>query len=173
MRYEKVWISSTEYCIRETAPDGGERFVVEDQPDFLDWLADGNELEELPYVPPPPAPEPTLEEVKALKLEELVNARNNAIDNDGAEYNGLRFWADKGSKSDIHFAIMAYDETEHLEPFWKAMDGLLPISSRADLIGIATAIGLHVSAQFSKYFELIARAEAAGTIEEVEKVEWR
>jgi len=120
---------------------------------------------EVPYVP-------SLEEVKNYKIDELVLARNNSIDNDGAEYKGFRFWADKGSKSDIHFAITTFDETGHLEPFWKAMNGIFQITNRSDLIGIASAIGNHVSSQFAKEFMLISKVQSATTVEDVQLINW-
>ena len=116
-------------------------------------------------------PVPTLEELKAAKLAEIVTARNNAIDKEGAEHKGLRFWADKGSKSDILFAIMAYEKTGHLEPMWKAMDGIMPIESADDLMGIAEAIGLHVAAQYATEFALAELVKAAETAEELDAIE--
>jgi hypothetical protein len=107
---------------------------------------------------------------KRVKLKEIADARNAALDNGGAEYKGLHFWTDKGSKGDVLFAIAAYDKTETLEPVWKAKDGLLNVESIADLTGIAAAVGQYVKAQYAREFELIAKIQESETIEEVEKI---
>jgi hypothetical protein len=113
-----------------------------------------------------------LETARVLKLAEITAARNAALDSGGAEYRGLHFWTDKGSKSDVLFAIAAYDKTGALEPVWKAKDGLLAIESVDDLIGIATAVGLYVKAQYAREFELIALVQAAESVEDLEAVVW-
>jgi hypothetical protein len=109
---------------------------------------------------------------KQVKMKEIADARNAALDNGGAEYKGLHFWTDKGSKGDVLFAIAAYDKTEALEPVWKAKDGLLVIESVDDLIGIAAAVGQYVKAQYAHEFELITLVEAAETVEEVQAIEY-
>ena len=117
-------------------------------------------------------PDNYLEIVKERKLVQIIASRNNAIDTEGAEYKNLHFWSDKGSKSDIQFALMAYDEEGHLEPYWKAQDGILAIESRDDLKGIAKAIGEHVAAQYAKEFALTVQVNVAQTIEEVNSIIW-
>lgn len=51
--YVKVWISSTEYRIRQIRDDGIIRFVDEDHGGYLQWCAGGNVPEEIPYVEQP------------------------------------------------------------------------------------------------------------------------
>ena len=113
-----------------------------------------------------------LKKVKAAKIAEIVDARNNAIDQEGAPYKGFHFYSDKGSKSDVLFALSAYEMIGHLEPFWKAMDGIFPINTPEDLIGIATAIGNHVAAQYAKEFQISAQINEAITVEQINAITW-
>jgi hypothetical protein len=112
-----------------------------------------------------------LDEAKSRKRAEITAARNAAIDNGGAEFKGLHFWTDKGSKSDILFAVAAA-QMGTLTAAWKAKDGILPIADISDLTGIAEAVGLFVEAQYAIEFGLLAQIDAAGTVEEVEAVTW-
>lgn len=52
MIFKKLWISETEYKIRQFRDDGTERFVDEDHAGYLRWLTAGHTPEEVPYVPP-------------------------------------------------------------------------------------------------------------------------
>jgi len=52
MLFKKIYISETEYKIKQYRDDGTERFVDEDHAGYLRWLAAGNTPEEVAYVPP-------------------------------------------------------------------------------------------------------------------------
>lgn len=52
MIFKKIFISETEFKIRQYRDDGRERFVDQDHAGYLRWLAAGNVPEEVPYVPP-------------------------------------------------------------------------------------------------------------------------
>ena len=110
--------------------------------------------------------------IKTRKIDELKSARNNTIDSEGALYNGMHYWADKGSKSDIHFAITAYDKFNQLPQLWKAKDGVLNNPTIADLIGIATAVATFIEAQFIKENTLLGQVNSATTIEELKAITW-
>lgn len=53
MLFKKIFISETEYKIKQYRDDGRERFVDEDHGGYLRWLGAGNIPEEVPYVAPP------------------------------------------------------------------------------------------------------------------------
>lgn len=50
--FKKIWISATEYKIRQYRNDGTERWVDDDHQGYLHGLAAGNTPEEVAYVPP-------------------------------------------------------------------------------------------------------------------------
>jgi len=52
MKFKKIFISATEFKIRQYRDDGMERYVDQDHAGYLRWLAAGNVPEEVPYVPP-------------------------------------------------------------------------------------------------------------------------
>lgn len=110
--------------------------------------------------------------IKNRKIEELKSARNSTIESEGAPYNNLHFWADKGSKSDIHFAITAYDKFNILPQLWKAKDGVLLNPTIEDLMGIATAVGGFIESQFVKENVLLTQLNAATTVEELRNITW-
>lgn len=73
--YKKVWVSETEYRIKQFRDDGSIRWVADNHAGYLQWLSVGNVPEEIPYVPPttPPAEYPlvTLKRVKKLKIRDI------------------------------------------------------------------------------------------------------
>jgi len=52
MKFKKIFISATEFKIRQYRDDGMERYVDQDHAGYLRWLAAGNVPEDVPYVPP-------------------------------------------------------------------------------------------------------------------------
>lgn len=52
MKFKKIFISATEFKIRQYRDDGMERYVDQDHAGYLRWLAAGNVPEEVAYVPP-------------------------------------------------------------------------------------------------------------------------
>ena len=52
MKFKKIFISATEFKIRQYRDDGMETYVDQDHAGYLRWLAAGNVPEEVAYVPP-------------------------------------------------------------------------------------------------------------------------
>ena len=74
MKFKKIFISATEFKIRQYRDDGMERYVDQDHAGYLRWLAAGNVPEEVPYVPPvvPADDDPALlEQAKRQKIRDI------------------------------------------------------------------------------------------------------
>lgn len=76
MNYTKIWQSETEYKIQQDRDDGIHRWVDEDYHGYVQWLADGNPVDEVEYVAPEPSPDPGPE---PLSLEERMAALEMAM----------------------------------------------------------------------------------------------
>ena len=80
MKFKKIFISATEFKIRQYRDDGMERYVDQDHAGYLRWLAAGNMPEEVPYVPPvvPADDDPTL--LKQAKREKIALIRSTFLE---------------------------------------------------------------------------------------------
>ena len=78
--FKKLWISETEYKIRQFRDDGTERFVDEDHAGYLRWLTAGHTPEEVPYVPPvvPADDDPDL--LRLAKREKIALIRSTFLE---------------------------------------------------------------------------------------------
>lgn len=78
--FKKIWISQTEYKIRQYRNDGTDRWVDEDHAGYIRWLAAGNTPEEVPYVPPvvPADDDPDL--LRLAKREKIALIRSTFLD---------------------------------------------------------------------------------------------
>lgn len=75
MFFKKLWITASEYKIRQYRDDGTDRFVDEDHAGYLRWRAAGNTPEEIPYVPPviPADDDPAL--LREAKRRKIIDIR--------------------------------------------------------------------------------------------------
>lgn len=74
MIFKRIYISGTDYKIRQYRDDGTIRFVDEDHGGYLRWLAAGNTPEEVAFIPPvvPDDNDPTLlKQAKREKIQEI------------------------------------------------------------------------------------------------------
>jgi len=116
-------------------------------------------------------PTKPLDQLKEERKSELSAARDAKIDS-GFEFNGNRFYADKGSKGDLVFAILAYQTTGKLPTEWKGIDVIIPITTIEDLMGLATANGLFIEATYNTYFNYFTQIEACTTNAQCEALEF-
>ena len=79
MLFKKIYISETEFKIKQHRDDGTERFVDIDHAGYLRWLAAGNVPEEVPYVPPvaPADDDQTL--LRQAKRQKIALIRNKFL----------------------------------------------------------------------------------------------
>lgn len=115
-------------------------------------------------------PEPTLEEVKEKKTNELKQARDNA-EVQPIEYNGDRYDYDDKARERISAAIVALDGTS-LTLSWTTADNTEATVSADDLKAIIRAVATRSNELHVKYRQLKEQVEQIATVEEVEKITW-
>ena len=86
MEFKKIFISATEFKIRQYRDDGMERFVDQDHAGYIRWLAAGNTPEEVLYVPPvaPPDDDPAL--LKRAKRDKIAIIKSTFLELVEADY---------------------------------------------------------------------------------------
>jgi hypothetical protein len=170
-RWDGATWSLVENHIREKYYIDGEEFTM----NTYGPLPEGASTEAPPEPEPeaPPEPEPiTLAQAKNAKRKEMIYARNNESETTSVLHNGVEFWCDKGSKSDILLAIEMFRYNESLPPIWFGRTGQLPVLDIDTLMSIAEAIENRVNFIFQKYFTKQQEIEAAETVEEVNAIVW-
>ena len=75
--YQKIYISGTDYKIRQIRDDDKIRFVDEDHHGYQGWITAGNTPVVIPFVPPP---EPSVDYIRNSMLVSLDNDFKNFID---------------------------------------------------------------------------------------------
>jgi hypothetical protein len=171
MNYRKRFTdASGAYVIEEIRRDGRVRVVDEAQMDYIYWLADGNELEEIAYVPPPPEPVPTLAEVKAAKKLEITEARY-AAETGGMAANGMEIDTSRESQSLITGAALQATIDPAYSCKWKTAQGFIELSAQ-QVIGAAVAVRQHVQSCFDREAELYALIDSKTTKAKVQAITW-
>ena len=86
MEFKKIFISATEFKIRQYRDDGMERYVDQDHAGYLRWLAAGNVPEEVAYVPPvaPADDDPGL--LRQAKRQKIALIRSKFLELVEADY---------------------------------------------------------------------------------------
>lgn len=169
MLYRKVWTSETEYRIQELFPDGRLRFISEDQPDYLTWLAKGNAPEEAAYVAPEP---PTLDDAKAAKRAELMRARDEII-GEGFAYGGHTYPIRPDRQVTLLMQFTASQTLPAPSYAWKDMDGIYrDIGDAAAFQAFCTAAMLYGQSLFAREEMLQMLVNRAETVGEVEAITW-
>lgn len=86
MKFKKIFISATEFKIRQYRDDGMERYVDQDHAGYLRWLAAGNVPEEVAYVPPvaPADDDPVL--LRQAKRQKIALIRSKFLELVEADY---------------------------------------------------------------------------------------
>ncbi len=114
---------------------------------------------------------PTLDEVKADKLAELAQARWEQETGGLTLPTGAVIKTDRESQGLLTAAaVMAkFDPTMTVE--WKAATGWIDLDA-ATVIQLAGAVREHVQKAFSKERDLAEQVAIAGSVQEVQSVEW-
>lgn len=125
--------------------------------------ADGNYSE---YKPP----EPTLEELKTVKIAELKTARDT-LEVEPIEYNGNLFDYDDKARDRINAAIIALDLMgEGASLSWTTANNTEAVVTASDLRNVIAAVAVRSNELHVKYRELKAAAEAATSKEELDAI---
>lgn len=120
----------------------------------------------------PQTPEPTLDELKEQKREEINQARD-AAEQGGFEYNGKTFDSDQVSAQRISMAAQAMAlAPDGTTITWTCQDNTTVDLTAKDLVGLVVALAAWSNTCHQKATELKAQIEAAETAEEVEAIKW-
>ena len=136
----------------------------------IKWNGEAWKYEEIP-VPPEPEP-PTLDDVKAQKINELKSIRD-LKEMEPVLYAEHKFDFDSKSYERITAAIYALDMQGATSTInWTLADnGSTPVTAN-DLRGVIAAAAVRSNSLHIKYNELKQRVNAAQTVEEVEAIHW-
>lgn len=86
MKFKKIFISATEFKIRQYRDDGMERYVDQDHAGYLRWLAAGNVPEEVAYVPPVVPADDDPELLRQAKRQKIALIRSKFLELVEADY---------------------------------------------------------------------------------------
>lgn len=136
----------------------------------IKWNGEAWEYEEIP-VPPEPEP-PTLDDVKAQKINELKAVRD-AKEMEPVLYAARKFDFDSKSYERITAAIYALDlqgETSTIS--WTLADNSSTPVTANDLRGVIAAAAVRSDALHTAYRALKAQVQAAETVDDVNNITW-
>lgn len=121
-----------------------------------------------PYIPP----EPTIEEVKQAKWEE-IKARRDAEEQSGCPYMGSVLDSDSLSVQRINTAVQAAQVVgESFAVDWTMKDNTVIHMTYPDVLGMPAALAVFSNQLHMKAREKRDQINAAETIEEVNAIEW-
>ena len=118
-----------------------------------------------------PPPEPSFDELKAAKYDEIATARYET-ETGGCTIDGITIATDRGSQALLTAAVV----TARLEPEftvrWKCADNRFVTLDSVQLKAIGAAVTAHVEACFAREGELCELIDAAQTPEELDAIQW-
>lgn len=124
---------------------------------------------ENPTVPDEPLPpEPTLDELKAQKKQEIAAARY-AAETAGTTVNGITIDTGRDSQALITGAALAAMLDENYSLNWKTANGFIHLTA-PEIIAVAQAVRAHVQTCFDREGELVALVDAAETAEDLDEI---
>ncbi len=112
-------------------------------------------------------PKPTLEQIKARKLDMIATKRWEA-ESGSITVDGLKVGTDSNSRSTIMFHMMNMADNIR----WKGGNGKWKSLSKEDMAKIAKAVNDHVQWCFSREEELTSLVEQAKSQEDLDKIAW-
>lgn len=124
---------------------------------------------ETPTVPDEPLPpEPTFDELKAQKKQEIAAARY-AAETSGTTVNGVLIDTGRDSQALITGAALAAMLDEAYSLNWKTENGFIHLTA-PEIIAVAQAVRAHVQACFDREGELVALVDAAEMKEDLDEI---
>lgn len=118
-----------------------------------------------------PPPEPTFEELKAAKYDEIAAARY-AAETGGCTVDGVTIATDRGSQALLTAAVVSARLDLEFKTKWKCADGHFVALDAFQLRAIGDAVIAHVEACFAREGELCEMIDAAQTPEELALIQW-
>lgn len=143
----------------------GEEFYL-NCPDTATHIINNEPVTITPEVVPP-----TLNEVKAAKLAELVAARYTE-EVGGIVVNGVTIATYRESQAMLTGAYVSLKQGLMQSVNWKGDDGWVT-ATLTEIEPIAQAVGQHIQACFTKESQLAAQVAAAETVEAVNAIVWQ
>lgn len=126
---------------------------------------------ETPTVPDEPLPpEPTLEELKAQKKQDIAALRYER-EIEGVDVNGVLIDTGRDSQALITGAALAAMLDKNYSLNWKTTGGFIHLTA-PEIIAVAQAVRAHVQACFDREGELVALVDAAQTAEDFAAIKW-
>lgn len=116
-------------------------------------------------------PEPTLDELKAAKRDEIAAARYEA-ETGGCTVDGVMIATDRGSQALLTAAVVMARLDLEFKTQWKCADGSFKQLDAFQLRSIGDAVIAHVEACFAREGELCELIDAAQTPEELAAIQW-
>lgn len=123
-------------------------------------------------IPVPVIPEPTLDELKLAKREEINRARD-AAEQGGFEYMGKFFDSDQVSAQRISMAAQAMaNAPAEATITWTCQDNTTVDLTAKDLVGLVVALATWSNTCHQRATALKAQVDTAQTAKEVEAITW-
>ena len=116
----------------------------------------------------PTPPEPTFDELKAQKKQEIAAARYER-EIAGTSLNGVQIDTGRDSQALITGAALAAMLDENYSLNWKTSAGFIHLTA-PEIIAVAQAVRAHVQACFDRESELVALVDAAETPEDLDEI---
>lgn len=116
-------------------------------------------------------PEPTLDELKQMKRDEIAAARYTA-ETGGIEVDGVTIATDRGSQALLTAAVVSARLDPEFKTHWKCADGHFVSLDAMQLRAIGDAVIAHVEACFAREGELCEQIDAAQTLEDLAAITW-
>lgn len=119
----------------------------------------------------PLPPEPTFDELKATKRDEIAAARYD-VETGGCTVDGAAIATDRGSQALLTAAVVMARLDPEFKTQWKCADGRFKQLDAFQLRSIGDAVIAHVEACFAREGELCEQIDAAQTPEELASIQW-
>lgn len=116
-------------------------------------------------------PEPTLDELKAIKRAAIAAARY-AAETGGCTVDGVTIATDRGSQALLTAAVVSARLDPEFKTRWKCADGHFVALDAFQLRAIGDAVIAHVEACFAREGELCEQIDAVQTAEELASIQW-
>ena len=167
--YKKRYTDSEgSYEIIQIREGEDDRIVSELHYDYLDFIEAGNSPEIVEFVPDP---EPTLEQVKEAKREEIRNKRKQA-EYSGILWNTHEVGTTESDQVSITLAMLKAQSDSTYSMIWKFSGGEFVTIDATDIVDIVSLIRSHIQSKFDKESQLNDLIDSATAVAEVEGISW-
>ena len=118
-----------------------------------------------------PLPEPTFEELKTAKYDEIAAARY-AAETGGCTVDGVTIATDRGSQALLTAAVVTARLDPEFKVRWKCADGRFVTLDAMQLRAIGDAVTAHIEECFAREGDLCELVDAAQTPEDLAAITW-